>query len=79
MVEFHLKPGSKREVMDLFELRGPNRNPGVKYRGAWLGTRSDIIFVVGEADSDALVERVAQSWSAHGTFTIHPVIDFEEY
>src|SRR5436309_3026979 len=75
MVEFRFKPGGKNEVLEAFELRGPNRNPGVAFRGAWVGTQSDVAFVLVESGDQSLVEKTAQSWTEHGEFRITPVID----
>jgi hypothetical protein len=79
IVEFHFKPGTKEKAMDLFELRGPNRNPGVSFRNAWIGTRSDIAFVLLESDYESLVEQAAQTWHDAGSYRIHPVVDVEQY
>jgi hypothetical protein len=79
IVEFRLKPGSKNKVMEIFETRGPSRNPGVLFRQAWIGTRSDLVFVLAESDSEPLVASVADSWSEHGDYQIHPVIDIEQF
>jgi hypothetical protein len=79
MVEFHFQPDSKEKVLAAFELQGPNRNPGVKFRGAWIGTRSDMAFVLAESDDQALIEKVAQSWSQYGSYQIHPVVEVENY
>lgn len=79
LVEFHLKSGSKNQVVDAFEKRGPNRNPGVVFRGAWIGTRSDIAFVLCESESEALVEKVCESFQEHGSGKIHAVVDVENF
>jgi Protein of unknown function (DUF3303) len=79
IVEYHLKPGSKNKVVELFEQRGPNRNPGVKFQGAWIGQTADIAFVLTESEDLALVESVAKTWSEHGSYEIHPVIDVEQF
>ena len=79
MVEFHLKPGAKEPAIQVFEQRGPNRNPGVTFRGAWIGTHSDIVFVLIESAHEAEVAQAAEAWRPHGEFTIHPVLDIEQY
>jgi hypothetical protein len=79
MVEFHLKPGSKKTAIELFEQRGPNRVAGVTFRGAWICTRSDVVFVLIESTSEAQIVEVSESWKAHGESTIHPVLDIEQY
>jgi hypothetical protein len=79
MVEFRLKPGLKNEVVDLFELRGPNRHPGVAFRGAWIGSQSDLVFILCESEDPAAVERACKPWLEHGDFTLHPVVDVEQF
>ena len=52
-VEFQLKPGNKTKIMEAFELRGPNRNPGVTPQGAWIAKNEEVIYVLAEsADED---------------------------
>ena len=79
MVEFRLRPGSKHKVVETFELLGPNRHEGVSFRAAWIGTRSDVIFVLVEASSEELVSQASQKWQEHGVTLIQPVIDAEQY
>jgi Protein of unknown function (DUF3303) len=79
MVEFRVKPGSKNKAVEAFELRGPNRNPGVTFRGAWVGARSDVVYVLIESTDDAQVSKAAQSWAEHGEYQITQVIDVEQY
>jgi hypothetical protein len=79
MIEFRLKPGSKKKAMEIFETRGPNRTPGVSLRQAWVGTKADLVFVLAESESESLVSTAAQSWSEHGESQIHAVIDIEQY
>lgn len=79
MVEFRLKPGAKEAALQTFEQRGPNRNPGVTFRGAWVGTHSNVVFALLESESDASVTQSAEAWRQHGEFTIHPVLDIEQY
>ncbi|MCI0357740.1 MAG: DUF3303 family protein [Planctomycetaceae bacterium] len=78
MVEFHVKPGQKEKMLERFERIGPNREVGVKFRGAWIGIRSDVIFVLAESEDESRVAAVAQSWSAHADATVHAVIDIEQ-
>lgn len=78
MVEFHLTPGHKQQVLDSFERVGPNRNAGVAFRGAWVGSRSDIIFVLAESDAESRIAEVVASWGEHGTATVHVVADINE-
>jgi len=79
LVEFQLKPDSKVKAVEMFERIGPNRNPGVAFRGAWVGTRDDLVFVLTESDEEELVQRVAEAWSEFGTHRIHPLIDVENF
>jgi hypothetical protein len=79
MVQFQLKPGSKEKALATFESVGPNRSAGVSFRNAWVGTRSDVIFVLGESDDLAAVEKVCQSWSQFGEHQIHAVVDIENF
>ena len=77
MVEFHLKSGSKERA--LFEERGPNRIPGVSLRSAWIGLRSDVVFVLVESPNEAAVAQAAEAWKGEGDYTIYPVLDIEQY
>jgi uncharacterized protein DUF3303 len=79
MVEFRFQPGTKDKAVAAFEQRGPNRNPGVAFRGAWVGTKSDVVFVLVESQDEALVAKAAQSWSELGACQIHPVVDVQQY
>jgi len=79
IVEFRLKPGNKNKMVDLFQLAGPNRASGVSFRNAWIGTRSELIFVLCESADESLVEQACQKWSDFGEHTIHPVINHEQY
>jgi uncharacterized protein DUF3303 len=78
-VEFQLKPGNKKKVMDVFELRGPNRNLGVTLQGAWIGKNEDVIYVLAESSDEALLVKAAQSWGKYGDYQITPVIALEQY
>jgi hypothetical protein len=79
ILEYHLKPGAKRALIDAFDLRGPNRIPGVSFRGAWIGTRSEVVYVLGESADEASIAEACQPWREHGDFEIHPVIDIEDF
>jgi hypothetical protein len=79
IVEFHLKPGSKDKVVEIFEQQGPNRNPGVAFRGAWIGKDESIAFVLTESAEESLVANVCQAWSEYGDCEIHAVVDLEQY
>jgi Domain of unknown function (DUF3303) len=79
MVEFRLKPGSKNKAAEAFERRGPNRNPDVTFRQAWVATSSDVVFVLVEGSDEAHVAAAAQSWSEHGQSQLHRVIDVEQF
>ena len=79
MVEFRLKSGHKDHALELFESRGPNRNPGVTFRGGWIGVESDLVFVLVEAPDELQVAKVAENWGVHGESHITRVIDIEQY
>jgi hypothetical protein len=34
MVEFSVRPGNENSALQAFEQQGPNRSPGVTFRGA---------------------------------------------
>lgn len=78
MIEFRVKPGHKEKMLATFERIGPNRNAGVAFRGAWVGSRSDVIFVLAEGDDESRMAAVAQAWSQHGEATLHAVVDIEQ-
>jgi hypothetical protein len=79
MVQFRLKPDMKNKAVEYFENRGPNRNPGVTFRGAWIGKDSDVVFVLVESTDEALVTSVGQSWGQFGTHEAFPVLDIQQY
>lgn len=79
MVTIRLQPGTKQAVMESFEQIGPNRNPGVTYRGAWVGAQADVVYVLVESDDAALVDRAIQNWNPPGELETHPVIDVDQY
>jgi hypothetical protein len=83
MVEFRIKPGDKDSAVEAFELRGPNRNPGVTFRGAWIGANTDVVYALVESADEAQVAKSAQFWAeqswAHGDHRITPVIDIEQF
>ena len=79
MVEFTVQPGGKNKAVEAFEQRGPNRNPGVTYRGAWIGAHSDVAYVLVESFDEALVASAAKSWSQTGNFRLTQVIDAEQF
>ena len=79
MVEFRLKPGSKSKAVEYFESRGPNRNPGVTFRGAWIGKDSDVVFVLVESEDESLVTSAGKSWGEIGTHQATAVLDIQQY
>jgi hypothetical protein len=79
MAEFRLKPGVKNQAVEVFEQRGPNRIPGVRFLGAWVGNQSDVAFVLVDGDDEAVVARAVESWRAFGEAQIHSVIDIQQY
>jgi hypothetical protein len=78
MVEFRLHPGSKNKALEFFEMRGPNRTPGVTFRGAWLGKTSDLAFVLVESPDDAHLAAAGHVWSEFGTYQAYPVLDIQQ-
>lgn len=79
IVECVIKPEMKNRTIELFEQRGPNRNPGVSFRGAWIGTQSDSAFVLVESPDEAAVRGAINAWSEIGSFRITQVIDVEQF
>jgi hypothetical protein len=79
MVEFSIKPGNKDKAIQAFEQRGPNRSPGVTYRGAWIGKNSEVVFVLVESADESLVTSAAKSWTESGQFRVTQVIDLEQF
>ena len=79
MVEFSVKPGDKNKAAQAFEQRGPNRNPGVAFRGAWIGQNADVVFALVESDDESLVTSAAKSWTELGDFRVTPVTDVEQF
>jgi hypothetical protein len=79
MVQLRLQPGSKTKVVEAFDLRGPNRNPGVSFLGAWIGTKLDAAFVLVESSDESLVVKAAEAWREHGEYEFHQVIDIQQY
>ena len=79
MVEFSVRPGNKNKAVQAFEQRGPNRNPGVTFRGAWIGKNADVVFALVESDDESLVTSAAKSWTELGDFRVTPVIDVEQF
>jgi hypothetical protein len=79
IVEFRVQPGNKNKAFEAFEQRGPSRNPGVAFRGAWIGKHEDVIFVLAESSDEALVREAAKTWSESGDFRLTEVIDVEQY
>jgi hypothetical protein len=79
MVQFQLKPGCKNKAMECFESRGPNRNPGVTFRGAWVGKDADVVFALVESEEESLVTTAGQSWGEFGTHQATAVLDIQQY
>jgi uncharacterized protein DUF3303 len=79
IVELRINAGGKTNAIEAFELRGPNRHSGVIFRGAWVGTRSDVVFVLAESEDEALVDKAAKFWNEHGECQITPVLDIEQF
>jgi hypothetical protein len=79
MVEFRIRPDKKNQAVSAFEQRGPSREPGMTFLGAWIGKASDVAFVLVESESESHVAKVAESWSAFGEARIHAVTDIQQY
>jgi hypothetical protein len=78
-VEFQLQPGNKRKVLELFELRGPSRNPGVALKNAWIAKNDEVIYVLAESEDETHLVNAAKAWGEFGAYKITPVIDLEQY
>lgn len=79
MVEMCLHPGHKAKAVEAFESQGPNRYPGVALRSAWIGSREEVVYVLVECESEALVQKACEAWSEHGEPKIQPVVDIQQY
>jgi hypothetical protein len=79
IVECQIQAGKKNRAIELFEQRGPNRNPGVSFRGAWIGAQADIAFVLVESPDEEAVKGAINTWSEIGNFRITQVIDVEQF
>lgn len=77
IVELRLKPDAQCKVTDAFSRWRPESDPGVMFRGARIGTRNNVIFVVGEGEDEQRIARACQSWDEHGNYRIYPVSDAE--
>lgn len=78
MVEFHFPAAEREAILRRFEERGPNRNPGVTFRDAWIGERDPIAYVLVEAADRGLIESTVRQWSDKGTAKVTPVVDVEQ-
>ncbi len=78
-VQFKSKPDTKERALEAFEIRGPNRNPGVTFLGAWIGRNEDVIFVLAESIDEAHLVDAAKSWNKYGDYKITPVVAYDEY
>lgn len=79
MVEFSVQSGGRERLIAEFERRGPNQHPGVVFRNAWVGTYTDVAFVLVEGESVAAIEKVAASWGEFGEHRIHAVAEVQDY
>jgi hypothetical protein len=79
IVELRLKSGSTRRAVDAFEQRGPNRTLGVSLKGAWVGTRSEVVFALIESENEELVREASRAWAEVGDCEINPVIELEQF
>jgi len=79
IVQFQIKPGLKNRLLEAFESQGPSRNPGVTFRGAWIGAHADVAFVLAESENESQVESAAKAWGEYGKYVITPVLDIEQF
>lgn len=77
IVEFRLSADSKSKVTDAFSRWQPEQDPGVMFRGARIGSRYNVIFVVGEGEDEERIARACQSWDEHGDYRIYALSDAE--
>jgi hypothetical protein len=78
MVEFQFPAERRDAILQRFEERGPNRNPGVKFRDAWIGERDHVIFVLVESADIAEVQSACCTWTDIGPAKITPVVAVEQ-
>ena len=79
LVQFHPKHNGKQKLLEAFEVRGPNKNPGVTLKVAWIAKNEETVFALVESDDEKLVVDAARSWTTSGDYQITPVIDWEQY
>ena len=79
IVQLRLHPGVKNAAFEYFERRGPNQNPGVELRGAWIGKEADLVFALVEGDDPQQIQAAGASWKQFGQFEVYPVTDIEQY
>jgi hypothetical protein len=79
LVEVQLKPGMKNQAVEVFEFRGPNRTPDIRFEKAWLGSHTDVAFILVESHEESHVADACRKWSDFGEIKIHPVTDIEQY
>jgi hypothetical protein len=77
IVELRLSADSQSKLSDAFSRWRPQRDAGVMFRGARIGSRHNVIFVVGEGEDEERIARACQSWEQHGNYRIYPVSDAE--
>lgn len=79
MVRSRLKPGSVPRAIEAFETRGPNRSPGVSFRGAWVDSHSELVFVLVDSAEESLVRDASRTWGDILEIEIHPVVEIEQF
>ena len=79
MVEAQLKPGTTRQAVEAFEQRGPNRSPGVSFRGAWVDGRREVVYVLIESADENLVREASRTWAAMEDCKISSVVPIDQY
>ncbi len=79
LVQFQFDEGQKDKAYAFFETIGPNRHPGVKFLGAWIGKDDDVAFALLECEGLEQLAIAGETWSQFGTHLATAVIDIEQY
>lgn len=79
MLKLQISAGKRDQALAEFERRGPNRNPGVKFRGAWIAVKDDTAYALVEGTDEPAIENACQAWSEYGQWSVCPVVDIEKY
>ncbi len=79
MVTLKIHAGQRNKAIEEFEARGPNRTPGVAFRGTWVATHDDVVYALIDARDEPAAEQACQAWSDFGDGKICPVVDIDKY